>query len=204
MTDEFWWAAFEQAWESFQEEGSLPIGAVLADGSGAIVGRGRNRQAGPALPGQLGGTRIAHAEVNALATLPLGDFPGHVLYSTLEPCFMCTMALRFSHVGTVRFAAPDELWYGVEQFPGLNHHLARRWPARQAAGDGPWPELSRLLMLLSALERNAVTALDDYTEARPALAGLARRLVGAPAARLRTLTLREAFAELEPALHDRR
>jgi tRNA(adenine34) deaminase len=83
--------------------------------------------------GQLGGTRIAHAEVNALAALPLGDFPSHVLYTTLEPCFMCTMALRFSHVATVRYAAPDELWYGVEQFPGINHHLARRWPVRESA-----------------------------------------------------------------------
>jgi hypothetical protein len=32
--DEFWWAAFEQAWESIQEEGSLPIGAVLAGPAG--------------------------------------------------------------------------------------------------------------------------------------------------------------------------
>lgn len=109
---------------------------------------------------------------------------------------MCTMALRFSHVATVRFAAHDELWYGVEQFPGINHHLARRWPVRQSAGEGPWPELSKLLMLVSALERNATTVLDDYRAASPALAERARTLVGAPAARLRALTLREAWPEL--------
>jgi hypothetical protein len=51
-------------------------------------------------------------------------------------------------------------------------------------------------MLLSALERNATTVLDDYRAASPALAERARTLVGAPAARLRSLTLREAWPEL--------
>jgi tRNA(adenine34) deaminase len=195
VTDVFWWAAFEQAWAAFGE-GSLPIGAVVADGAGVLVGRGRNRQAGPAVPGQLGGTRIAHAEVNALAALPPGDFPDHVLYTTLEPCFLCTMALRMSHVPTVRYAATDNLWYGVEQFPAINHNLARRWPSREPAADGPWREVSTLLMMLYSLGRNPSVVIDDYAGAGPGLLDRARGLAGAPAARLRLRPLEEAWPEL--------
>src|SRR5690348_10834728 len=88
-----WHECFQLAWESFQA-GSVPVGAVLVDGSGQRVSSGRNRRReSGAVPGQISGSNLAHAELNALASLPPGDYPQHVLYTTLEPCLLCTAAL---------------------------------------------------------------------------------------------------------------
>lgn len=197
--DEYWTAAFTLAWEAFQER-SIPVGAVLVDDAGRIIGRGRNRMSDTAAPaGQIAGSRIAHAEINALAQLPPGVHQDHVLYTTLEPCFLCTMALRFSHLGTVRYAAPDATWYGVDQLPQINHHVARRWTRRDGPLGGWWQEFSLLLMHISALERDVLGVL-GVTAAQPATEDLARRLVAGPVDRLRKASLHEAVGELRPQL----
>jgi tRNA(Arg) A34 adenosine deaminase TadA len=117
--------AFSLAWEAFIE-GSIAVGAVLCDGAGDIVSRGRNRRySGEAVPGQLSGSGIAHAEINTLATLPSGSYPAHVLYTTLEPCLLRTAALRMSKVGTVCFAAADPLWHSVDRLTREVGHRAR-------------------------------------------------------------------------------
>src|ERR687884_703605 len=99
-----WRACFELAWEALQG-GSVPVGAVVVDEGGRIVSWGRSRSQeldGP--PGQLRGTHLAHAEINALAGLPGGRYPRHTLYTSLEPCLVCSAAAVHSHVGTVHFA----------------------------------------------------------------------------------------------------
>src|SRR6185503_3116115 len=64
-----WRACLEEAWAAYRA-GSLPIGAVVLDTSGHIVGRGRNRifEVAAELPDSrcLFGHRLAHAEINAL------------------------------------------------------------------------------------------------------------------------------------------
>jgi tRNA(adenine34) deaminase len=88
-----WRECFELAWEAFGA-GTIPVGAVVVDASGATVARGRNRIFEATAPaGQLAGTYIAHAELNALAELPAlptrdgqGPYSRHTLYTTLEPC----------------------------------------------------------------------------------------------------------------------
>lgn len=61
------------------------MGAVVLGPDGAVIAEGRNRAAGTeALPGQVVGAAIAHAEVNALAVVPRGT-PGITLLSTLGP-----------------------------------------------------------------------------------------------------------------------
>jgi tRNA(Arg) A34 adenosine deaminase TadA len=65
--DEAWTRALELAWEAFCAA-TTPVGAVVVDASRVIVAEGRGRryeQAGP--PGQLAGSHVAHAEINALA-----------------------------------------------------------------------------------------------------------------------------------------
>lgn len=70
-------------------EGGIPIGACLVDGSGKILGRGRNRrvQSGdPILHGEMDALRAAgrqHASVYHASTM----------YTTLSPCPMCTGAI---------------------------------------------------------------------------------------------------------------
>ena len=78
--DNGWERALELAWESFCGR-TTPVGAVVLDSSGVIVAEGRGRRyekTGP--PGQLAGTHVAHAELNALAQLGADrHYQDHVL-----------------------------------------------------------------------------------------------------------------------------
>ena len=104
--EEPWRACLESAWEAFLV-GTIPVGAVVAAADGAIVARGRNRIFDP--PGRgLSGSRLAHAEVDALAQLPnSARYRDHVLYSSLEPCLLCVAATLHSTVGRIEYAALD-------------------------------------------------------------------------------------------------
>ncbi len=83
----------------------VPIGAVVLDPSGAVVGRGRNRREADADP-------TAHAEVVALreAAAKRGEWrlSGCTLVVTLEPCTMCAGAIVLSRVDRLVFAAYDD------------------------------------------------------------------------------------------------
>jgi tRNA(Arg) A34 adenosine deaminase TadA len=193
-----WRSCFRLAWEAFRA-GSIPVGAVLVDGGGVEIRSGRNRSGEPSGPaGQVAGSFIAHAEINALATLPPGDYADHTLYTTLEPCFLCTAALRHSHVGTVRYAAPDPLWRGIERLPELNEPFARRWTRRHGPLGGPPQAWAALLPLISAVERRGAAAQNCYAEAMPGVLALARNWAGETADRLRTLDLETALTEAWP------
>jgi tRNA(adenine34) deaminase len=195
-----WQACLHLAWESFQA-GSIPIGAVLLDRAGTIVARGRNRSNESGGPdGQIAGSNLAHAEINALATLPPGEYDDHVLYSTLEPCFLCTAALRYSHVGAVRFAAPDPMWNGIDQLPSLNYHIARRWPRRDGPAEGPLRALAAMLHLVSAVERGVRTVLECHEKAMPEVLRVAVDLAGPPTDDLRSLSLMPALGVMWPRL----
>lgn len=82
--------------------GDIPIGAVVADASGAIVGRGHNAREARRDP-------TAHAEVIALreAAAALGDWrlTGCTLAVTLEPCPMCAGAVVMSRLDRLVFGA---------------------------------------------------------------------------------------------------
>jgi tRNA(adenine34) deaminase len=106
-----WRAAFEQAWEAYCA-GSLPIGCVIADREDNVLFAGRNRlYEYVAETGQLAGNHLAHAELNALAFLRTAttEPQGCVLYTTMEPCPMCTGAIRMIKVGAVAYAARDPM-----------------------------------------------------------------------------------------------
>ena len=83
----------------------VPIGAVVVDATGAVVGRGRNRREADADP-------TAHAEVVALrqAAVTRGEWrlSGCTLVVTLEPCTMCAGATVLSRVDRLVFAAFDD------------------------------------------------------------------------------------------------
>jgi tRNA(adenine34) deaminase len=100
------------AWEAYRA-GSLPIGAVVADGQGRILSTGRNRIyeiSGP--PGAVFGRKLAHAELNALLSLEGEKDPrACVLYTTTEPCPLCVGAARMADVGGLRYAS-REPWAG--------------------------------------------------------------------------------------------
>jgi tRNA(adenine34) deaminase len=85
----------------------VPIGAVVVDGQGTIIGRGGNQV--EALHMQ-----SAHAERIALdnAGLTRSDWrlDGCWLYVTLEPCAMCMALIRLSRISGVVYAATSPLF----------------------------------------------------------------------------------------------
>jgi tRNA(adenine34) deaminase len=85
--------------------GDVPIGAVVVDVSGAVIGRGRNRREADADP-------TAHAEVVALreAAQARGEWrlSGCTLVVTLEPCTMCAGATVLSRVDRLVFGSFDD------------------------------------------------------------------------------------------------
>ena len=109
-----WQAAFDEAWMSWRH-GSLGVGAAVTDETGQIVARGHNQFFHKG-PGPISTTSMAHAEMNALAQLPVGHEATYNLYSTFEPCYMCTSALHFYRVEHVAFAAADPVWLGMHEW----------------------------------------------------------------------------------------
>lgn len=85
------------------EEDEVPVGAVVAYGN-KIVGKGYNQVEKLNDP-------TAHAEILAItaACNLLGSkyLDKCTLYVTLEPCMMCTGAIREAQIQKVIFAAPD-------------------------------------------------------------------------------------------------
>lgn len=126
-----WRRSFELAWQA-QLAGSVPIGAVIVDSDDDEVSAGRNRAFESGAPSkQLAGTNLAHAEVNALAAMsrPSVAAAGELtLYSTLEPCLLCTAAMLHCRIPRFRFAASDPLWAGIVQIPVINPAWAARCP----------------------------------------------------------------------------
>jgi tRNA(Arg) A34 adenosine deaminase TadA len=134
--DEPWWTSLELAWEAYLA-GTIPVGSVVAAADGRIVARGRNRIFEP--PGNgLSGSRLAHAEVDALAQLPVTDrYRDHVLYSTLEPCLLCTAATLLATVGRIEYAARDPFGGGCSGAIDTAHW--RRSAPEIAPPLGGWP-----------------------------------------------------------------
>jgi tRNA(adenine34) deaminase len=85
--------------------GDVPIGAVVVDREGTVVGRGRNVREADADP-------TGHAEVVALreAARARGGWrlDGCTLVVTLEPCTMCAGALVLARVDRLVFGAYDD------------------------------------------------------------------------------------------------
>ena len=83
----------------------VPIGAVVVDDDGVVLGRGRNRREADADP-------TAHAEVVALreAARKRGEWrlDGCTLVVTLEPCTMCAGAAVLARVDRLVFGPFDD------------------------------------------------------------------------------------------------
>jgi tRNA(adenine34) deaminase len=85
--------------------GDVPIGAVVLDPDGAVVGRGHNVR-------EAEGDPTGHAEIVALreAAKATGSWrlEGCTLVVTLEPCTMCAGAAVLARVARVIFGAYDD------------------------------------------------------------------------------------------------
>ncbi len=160
----------ELAWESWRS-GSIGVGAVVVDeGTGAIVSEGRNRVGERQAPANcLAGTALAHAEMNALAQLPLGQVAHLTLHTSLEPCCLCAGAIALMRIPRVRYLAPDPLFNAVWDHMSTHPALAARRPEQLGVGRGPVSDLARLLPL-SFLAFWDIATLADYPAADVTLA----------------------------------
>ena len=180
--DPAWRAALELAWEAFAVP-TIPVGAVVTDAGGTTIARGRNRMFDPApFEGQISGSRVAHAEINALVQLGTERRYGDcTLWTTLEPCAQCIGAAWLSTIGRVVYAAADV--YG-----GASRLIERQIEAADSARsfpmevegplDGPLAVFSELLHVAFFVARRPANdlVLTAYRERRPELTALAERL----------------------------
>ena len=83
----------------------VPVGAVVVDADGVVIGVGRNER-------EATGDPTAHAEVLALraAAQQRGEWrlTGCTLVVTLEPCTMCAGAAVLARVDRIVFGAVDD------------------------------------------------------------------------------------------------
>jgi tRNA(adenine34) deaminase len=104
----------------------VPVGCVVLDEDGTVLGRGRNRREESADP-------TAHAELVAMraAAAKLGRWrlDGCTVVVTLEPCAMCAGALAQARVARLVYGADDpkagavvSLWDLVRD-PRLPHRV---------------------------------------------------------------------------------
>jgi len=98
-------AAFALA-EEAGADGEIPVGAVVVDRDGNIIGRGRNRRES--------GDPLGHAELLAIADASQAvratngwRLDGTTMVVTLEPCAMCAGALVNARISRLVFAASD-------------------------------------------------------------------------------------------------
>lgn len=122
--DHDWMARALELAERAEAEGEVPVGAVLVDADGEVIGEGWNRPISAHDP-------TAHAEIQALraAAGRIGNYRlvGSTLYVTLEPCPMCAGAIVHARVARVVYGAPDPRTgsagsvFNLLQSDALNH-----------------------------------------------------------------------------------
>lgn len=110
--------------EIARQRGEVPVGSVIVR-DGTVIAEG------------IEGVRTqrdiaAHAEMEAIRQtsrlLETLDLSGCTLYTSAEPCFMCSYAIRACRVGTVVIGAPVDTVGGVtSQFPVLSTTAVPHW-----------------------------------------------------------------------------
>ncbi len=126
VEDEGWMDLALAAARDAEAEDEVPIGAVIVL-DGVVIGRGHN----------LTRTRLdptAHAEMVALSeaarSVSAMRLPSAVVYTTVEPCFMCAGALSHARVARVVWAVRDPKFGGcvslgrVLDDPRMNHRAS--------------------------------------------------------------------------------
>ena len=87
------------------QQGDVPVGAIVMNSLGEVVGRGFNTR-------EIDKDPMNHAEVVALREAAIANgswrLDDHTLVVTLEPCTMCAGAAVQARVGRIVFGAFDD------------------------------------------------------------------------------------------------
>src|SRR5438067_6963410 len=108
------------------QTGDVPVGAIVVDAAGNVIGHGRNRR-------EVDRDPTAHAEIVALREAARGAgtwrLHGVTLFATLEPCPMCAGALVNARVLRVVYGCDDpkagalRTLYAIGTDARLNHRF---------------------------------------------------------------------------------
>lgn len=135
------------------QAGDVPVGCVIVDGSGRVIGRGKNRR-------EETRSAAAHAEMAAIhmACTARGDWrlDDCTLFVTLEPCPMCTGAMINARLGTLVYGAKEPLTGSCCSILDL---FSERYPGHTAVYAGVLAEESRALLqafFTAKREENAI------------------------------------------------
>jgi tRNA(adenine34) deaminase len=117
--------ALEEA-EAAAALGEVPVGCVVVDAHGRVLGKGRNGRETLVDP-------TAHAEITGLREAAARSLSwrleGATAYVTLEPCAMCAGALVNARVGRLVYGCADpkagavDTMFGIGRDPRLNHRF---------------------------------------------------------------------------------
>lgn len=101
--------AIKEAYKA-QRRDEVPVGAVLINDKGDILGTGYNRPISSCDP-------TSHAEINAVRAASLAEnnyrLVGTSLYVTIEPCIMCMGAIIHARIRRIIYGAADLKWGAV-------------------------------------------------------------------------------------------
>lgn len=115
-------ACLEQA-QKAKENGKTPVGCVIVQ-NGKIVAKAMENEEG--LPAMVG-----HAEnialLKAVENLETRDLTDCVLYTTVEPCFMCSYLIRQLKVGVVIYGTTTPAGGHSSSYPILLAEDIKPW-----------------------------------------------------------------------------
>lgn len=122
------------------EAGEVPVGCVIVDAQGNVIGEGRNRR-------EENRSVAGHAEMEALAAAcrARGDWRMEdcTLFVTLEPCPMCAGAMINARLGTLVYGAREPQFGSAASVLNL---FEEAYPSRTAIYGGVLAEESAALM----------------------------------------------------------
>ena len=137
--EKFMAEALHEAEKAFAED-EIPVGCVITDSEGKILGRGHNRCV-------QSGNPLRHAEMEAIAeaTAGLGDWrlDGCTMFVTLEPCPMCAGAIMNTRVKCLVYGAKEPHTGSCASVINL---FEERYPSHPAIFAGVMEEESAQIM----------------------------------------------------------
>jgi len=117
--------------DAARSHGNHPFGAILVGPDGSVALEAENTV-------NTEKDITGHAETNLVRlagrAIPGDELPGYTLYTSCEPCAMCSGAIYWSGIGRVVYALPEEALYAMTGDHADNPTLAL--PARTVLAAG--------------------------------------------------------------------
>ncbi len=144
--------------EHASEAGTYPIGAIIVNPEGEIIGRGYNQV-------YYRGDYTSHAEMEAIRDagcrlMKKPNFNTCTLYTTFEPCLMCCGAILLARIKRVIWIKDDDL-FGVLRCLCKQNHCQETFPSLASLPDG-YVEKIASLSIISEPDHDLTKKMDSW------------------------------------------